>query len=140
MHIGEKRHTPLLRHCSFHIFLPTEFLRATSAWHIVPMDASHVRGLADVSESLRSERRLQSNSHSVGGNATFVFPCINIPQCRHFVAYGMRTCSLYMPLHMWIWLHKLQIWGHKFLNHINAQTWKCYMWFSFACYTKKQTN
>ena len=46
------------------------------------MDASHLQGLADVPEPLRYEHWLQSNLNSIQGNAKFVFPCIDIPQCR----------------------------------------------------------
>ena len=70
VHVGGKHHRLFLCHYSFHIlflFLPTKFLRATSAWHRPPMDASRLRGLGDVHESLRYEHRFQSNSNSVGG-------------------------------------------------------------------------
>ena len=58
------------------LVLPTEFLRAPSARRGTPMDPSRVRGLTYRREGRISRRRW------------FVSPCINIPQCRHFVTFA----------------------------------------------------
>ena len=69
------------------LVLPTEYLRAPSARRGTPMDPSRVRGLTYRREGRISRRRWQSNTYSVRTRRKFVSPCINIPQCRHFVTF-----------------------------------------------------
>ena len=70
------------------LVLPTEYLRAPSARRGTPMDPIRVRGLTYRREGRISRRRWQSNTHSVRTRTKFVSPCINIPQCRHFVTFA----------------------------------------------------
>ena len=58
------------------LVLPTEYLRAPSN-----------TGIAYY-EGRISQRRWQSNTYSVRTRTKFVSPCINIPQCRHFVTFA----------------------------------------------------
>ena len=57
----------------FHILLilPTEFLRASSAWHRTPTGPRHTRGYAEVSEPLKTQRWWHFDSYSVRVNAKF---------------------------------------------------------------------
>ena len=135
VHVGEKHNNSLFFHI---LFLPTEVLRATSIWHralttLVMYEntqmnlwTSKIRALVTIQLAQRWRERK-----------------VCLPVYRHTPippVCCVRYAYMYVACHMWIWLHKLQIWSHKFIHHIKAQTWKCYMCFSFACYTKKQAN
>ena len=76
------------------LVLPTEYLRAPSARRGAPMDPSRVRGLTYRREGRISRRRWQSNTYSVQTRTKFVSPCINIPQCRHFVTFAGAFAAL----------------------------------------------
>ena len=76
------------------LVLPTEYLRAPSARRRAPMDPSRVRGLTYRREGRISWRRWQSNTYSVQTRTKFVSPCINIPQCRHFVTFARAFAAL----------------------------------------------
>ena len=76
------------------LVLPTEFLRAPSARRGTPMDLRRVRGHTYRREGRISWRRWQSNTYSVRTRTKFVSPCINIPQCRHFVTFARAFAAL----------------------------------------------
>ena len=76
------------------LVLPTEYLRAPSARRGTPMDPSRVRGLTYRREGRISRRRWQSNTYSVRTRTKFVSPCINIPQCRHFITFARAFAAL----------------------------------------------
>ena len=76
------------------LVLPTEYLRAPSARRGTPMDPSRVRGLTYRREGRISRRRWLSNTYSVRTRTKFVSPCINIPQCRHFVTFARAFAAL----------------------------------------------
>ena len=76
--------------------LPTEFLRVSSAWHRTSTGPSHIRGGAEVSEPLGTQRWWHFDLYSVWGKAKFVSPMYNIPQCRHFVMGSYTYASSLM--------------------------------------------
>ena len=122
VHVKESIMGRCYRVSSFHILilLPTEFLRATSAWHRTPTGSSHTWGCAEVSEPLGTQRWWHSYLYSVQGNAKFVSPMYkHTPMLPFFTGSYIQRCCVDVTNVTWhLLLHGKRV--RKNINEVRS--------------------